>query len=50
MESRQRINTYIPAGHTAGPQVQGRSASYVKSYTRGFCAGSNPKPGDLAEN
>jgi hypothetical protein len=30
---------------TAGPQVQGHSASYGKSYARGFSAGSNPKPG-----
>jgi hypothetical protein len=31
---------------TTGPQVQGRSASYGKSYARGFGAGSNPKRGD----
>jgi hypothetical protein len=35
---------------TAGPQVQGHSASYGKSYARGFSAGSNLKPGDPAEN
>jgi hypothetical protein len=35
---------------TAGPQVQGRSASYRKSYVRSFSAGSCPKPSDLAEN
>jgi hypothetical protein len=35
---------------TAGSQVQGRSASYGKSYARGFSAGLNPKPGDPAEN
>jgi hypothetical protein len=29
---------------TAGPQVQGRSASFGKSYARGFSAGPNPKP------
>jgi hypothetical protein len=35
---------------TAGPQFQGHSASYGKSYAWGFSAGSNPKPGDPAEN
>jgi hypothetical protein len=35
---------------TAGPQVQGLSASYDKSYARGFSAGSNPEPGNPAEN
>jgi hypothetical protein len=34
----------------AGPQVQGRSASYGKSYSRDFSAGTNPLPGDPAEN
>jgi hypothetical protein len=35
---------------TAGPQVQSRSAKYGKGYARGFSLGSNPKPGDPAEN
>jgi hypothetical protein len=35
---------------TAGLQVQGRSASYGKSYARSFSAESNPKLGDPTEN
>jgi hypothetical protein len=34
----------------AGPQVQGSSASYGKSYARGFSANLIRKPGDPAEN
>jgi hypothetical protein len=34
---------------TVGPQVQGRSVSYGKSYARDVSARSNPKPGDQAE-
>jgi hypothetical protein len=35
---------------TAGPQVQGRSASYGKSFARGFSAGSSPKRGHPVGN
>jgi hypothetical protein len=35
---------------TAGPQVQGHSASYRANYAQGFSAGLNPKRGDSAEN
>jgi hypothetical protein len=41
---------HVDTHGTAGPQVRGRSASYGKSYARGFSAGSNPKLGDPAEN
>jgi hypothetical protein len=42
--------TYGAKTWTLTAQVHGRSASYGKSYARGFSAGSNPKPGDPAEN
>jgi hypothetical protein len=37
---------YVDSHGTAGSLVQGRSASYGKSYARGFSAGSSPKRGD----